>query len=436
MPLEKTVTATLRTEGMEDGCKGLILAVSGGPDSMAMLTYYAVHRPAYSVTVAHVHHGLRPESDEEETMVQSFCNAVGLPCHVLHAHVRQEMERGETVESAARRIRYEFFRSVAADRGATHIATAHTADDQCETVLLHLLHGAGPKGLCGIFPKRNEGDAILIRPLINCPKSDTIEYCKAMGTPFALDKTNESLQYTRNRIRHTVVPPMEQINPGLRQALCRTAAALRLQQEAMEARANAFLNDHPSVLPADQLRALPKGEQAEILRCALSRLGKTLSFEQTEQALALLEKSTGTVEFDRKYTLHLGQDRLTVRKNSPPPPPRSITALRTVLDDGRILTLTETVATSENRYQLIPRHLPLTLRTRVDGDVIKTRAGTKPLKKYLTELQIPKAERDALWILSDEHRLVWCERVGPSTHEPLSVGDAGYSVEITEESFR
>ena len=178
MLLDPTVRKTLTEEGMEEACRGLVLAVSGGADSMAMLGWYASRTPSYPLTVAHVHHGLRPESDGEEELVRRQCELFGIPCRVLHTDVRREMLHGETVESAARRLRYAFLRQVALDVGASHLATAHTMDDQAETVLLHLIHGAGLRGLCGILPKRTEEGITLIRPLIRCSRSATEAFCE------------------------------------------------------------------------------------------------------------------------------------------------------------------------------------------------------------------------------------------------------------------
>ena len=319
MPLDG-VKQTVKAHGLHENCTGLILAVSGGPDSMAMLHWYSHENLGFPLYVAHVHHGLRPESDGEENTVTAYCNTLSLPCTVFHTDVKAEMQKGETVESAARRLRYGFFRTLATQVGASHIATAHTGDDQCETVLLHLLHGAGAKGLCGILPKRSEGNFTLIRPFLDCGKEEILAYCEEHKIPYAIDQSNEELTYTRNRIRHLLLPEMKKINPNLRRSICNTAQGLQRQQEALELRANQFLDAHPDGLPATELRTLPEGEQAEILRQALERLGKTLSFEQTDQGLALLKKETGTVEFDRKYQLHLGQDRLTVCEKSPPMP--------------------------------------------------------------------------------------------------------------------
>lgn len=432
MPLDRIAEKTVKAQGMERHCNGLILAVSGGPDSMAMLEWYAARTLPFPLTVAHVHHGLRPESDQEEQMVLARCAQLNLPCRVFHGNVKASMQQGETVESAARRIRYEFFRTLAKERCATHLATAHTRDDQCETVLLHLLHGAGPKGLCGILPKRTQGEITVIRPFIECSKEDVLAYCATHAVPYAIDRSNDDLSFTRNRIRHVLLPEMEAINPNVRQALCRTATALQKQQSAFEVRAGQFLEQYPQDLPVDALKALPEGEQAEILRQAAEKIGKHLSAEQTRQALALLEKETGSVEFDRKFILHLGQNRLSIYEKKPPLTAVTITERETVLDDGRVLRLTKTAATKENRLSLISANLPLTLRTRGEGDTIRTPGGTKTLKKRMIELKIPQPKRDFLRVLTDGTTVFWCEELGTNPETAPKEGEEGYFISLSE----
>ncbi len=432
MPLDPCF-ASLRISELETDCTGLILAVSGGPDSMAMLSWYASRSLSFPLMVAHVHHGLREESDEEEVLVSEYCKALKIPFRIFRTNVKKSLKKGETVESAARRLRYSFFCSLAKETGASHIATAHTKDDQCETILLHLIHGAGPKGLCGILPKRKEQDVTLIRPLLGCTKEELLRYCDQHAIPYAMDSSNQDLSYTRNRIRHEILPSMEQINPKLKDALCRTALAMQKQQQAFELRAEAFLTQWGDCLPANELRTLPEGEQAEILRQYFGKKGKQLSAEQVAQGLSLLKKNTGTVEFDRHYLLHLGQNRLTLSEPLPPVSAIPVTGETTILEDGRVLTLSKTVATEENRKNLIPICLPLILRTRAQGDTIRTEGGTKTLKKRMIEKKIPMEVRDRLRILTDGTKVLWCEGLGSNPETLPKPGEDGYFVSLSEE---
>ncbi len=400
---------------------------------MAMLHAFLTMAPAFPLYVAHIHHGLRPESDEEAAMVEQYCGAHSVPCYVFRTNVTTERQKGETVESAARRLRYAFFKSLAAQVGATHIATAHTADDQCETVLLHLIHGAGLKGLGGILPQREEDGFLLIRPLLDWSKEEILSYCNTHSVPYCTDKSNQDLSYTRNRIRHILIPEMEQINPNLRKTLCRTAVLLQKQQRDLTDKAQTFLSAHPEEIPLKELQTLSEAEQGEVLRLWLESAGKSLSFEQTGQGLALLSKETGTVEFDRKYRLHLGQGFLSLSLKEDPLPEVTVTAEETVLPDGRTLTFHKVTATEHNRYRLIPAKLPLTLRPRREKDTIGTAGGTKTLKKRLIELKIPQYKRDRLWVLTDGARVFWCERAGTNRKIAPNPGEEGYFITLSEQ---
>ena len=430
MPLDGVKTAVARL-GLHDDCTGLILAVSGGADSMAMLRWYAQQTWDFPLIVAHVHHGLRDESNREERLVKECCNALSLPCHVFHTNVKSEMQKGETVESAARRLRYDFFQKLAKTVGASHLATAHTKDDQCETVLLHLLHGAGARGLGGILPKRQDGALTLIRPFLGVEKRELLSYCAEMGIDYAQDQSNDDVTYTRNKIRHHLLPVLEEINPNVRDALCRTAMAMQRQQQALEVRAQAFLRENSGELAADKLRALLPGEQAEVFRQFFAAQGKHLSFEQTNQCMELLDKTTGTVEFDRKYRLHLGQNRLTLSQEEPPLPSLSVTAKETPLPDGRILRLEDAICDKSNQNRLICAELPLTLRSRKEGDELRTPGGTKTLKKRMIELKIPQEDRNKLWVLTDGDTVLWCESVGINTEKTPKEGEKGYFVSLS-----
>lgn len=433
MPLNSRAEKTVARYGMEEDCKGLVLAVSGGPDSMALLHWYATRNPGFPLIAAHVHHGLRKESDREQAAVTEYCHSLGIPLRVLRINVKDARQKGETVESAARRLRYGFFATVAKEAGATHVATGHTADDQAETVLLHLIHGAGPKGLCGILPLREEEGLTLIRPFLKVEKRETEIYCKTHGVPYAVDPSNADPAYTRNRIRHEILPALRKINPRISEALGRTAEALRRQQEAAELRAAEFLAETGVPIPQKPLNALPEGDRAEVLRQLFSRHGKILSAEQTDQALTLLKKEEGSAEFDRRWILHLGQGMLSVRDKAldRPADALTVTGERTALPDGRILTLTPVTVTKENRNRTVAKKLPLELRHRQNGDKIKTPAGTRSLAKIMAEQKILAPERDRLWILTDGRELLWCERTEIRRTDAPKEGESAYFISLS-----
>jgi tRNA(Ile)-lysidine synthetase-like protein len=171
------------------------------------------------------------------------------------------------------------------------------------------------------------------------------------------------------------------------------------------------------------------------LRQWFASFGKILSAEQTKQALQLLQKQEGTVEFDRRWILHAGQNRLSLRQKEKPAEGTllSVESESTRLPDGRTLRLIPTVATAQNRFTLIPKILPLTLRTRKNGDKILTRAGTRSLAKQMMEQKIPAEERDRRRILTHEDEILWCEGLSLSLKTAPKTGDEAYFVFLSAE---
>lgn len=423
-----------QSEGLHENCGGLLLAVSGGADSMALLTLYAAASLPFPIAVAHVHHGLRPESDAEEALVRKACADRNIPIRVLRTDVNALRKKGETVEMTARRLRYAFFLETARELSCTHLATAHTLNDQAETVLLHLLHGAGPQGLCGIFPKRTQDGITVIRPLLSCTREQIEAYCEANAVPYATDETNRDETYTRNRIRHSLIPQMLEYNPNLLSALGRTAQALQKQTLAAQAHARAFLAQYPQQIPVRELSAMEEGDVRQILRTKAEQLGVFLTAEQTADAVSLLKKTEGNAEFNRRITFHVGQGALTVFETEREPiAPTKITDRTALLADGRTLTLTPVTVTRENRAQTVPVALPITARTRRTADRIRTAGGTKTLSARMMEKRIPLALRDRLCVLERDGAILWCERLGANESEAPTVGSEGYFVSLSEQ---
>lgn len=218
----------------------IITGVSGGADSMCLLHFLCVLQQEYKLNIiaAHVNHHLRAEeSDRDETFVRTWCNAHGVPLSVFQADIYgMAKERGESIELCARQVRYMFFDSLAKQHDGK-IATAHTLSDSIETMLFHLARGTGIKGMCGIPPVRGN----IIRPLILLTGKQTRDYCKTHGVAYVVDSSNQEDTYTRNRLRHYVVPVLAQINPEFEQAAMAFADQLRSLDQYMEKQAKQAL---------------------------------------------------------------------------------------------------------------------------------------------------------------------------------------------------
>ncbi len=214
----------------------LVVAVSGGPDSLALLglLHEVAQRNVFHIHAAHLDHGLRgQESDEDARHVQGVCNRLGVPVATEKADVAALRARyGLSWEAAARQARYDFLARVARMVGASAVALGHTADDQAETVLLHLLRGTGIRGLRGMLPlsrwRSRDGDseAVLVRPLLGVTRQETEVYCASHGLVPRYDSSNLEERFTRNRIRHSLMPRLRGYNPSVAQALVRLAGTV------------------------------------------------------------------------------------------------------------------------------------------------------------------------------------------------------------------
>ena len=206
----------------------VLLAVSGGADSMALLrAMRALKSPGFDrLVVAHFNHHYRgPEADADEQFVVHQCQSLGLGCEIGHGSAAPSDRCGDGLEAAARAARYKFLQRTAEQRGARYVVTAHTADDQVETILHHVLRGTGLAGLAGMARTRMLGPAVtLIRPMLDISRDEVLAYLALLAQPFRVDATNAELQFTRNRIRHELLPLVKRdYSPGVVDSLLRLA---------------------------------------------------------------------------------------------------------------------------------------------------------------------------------------------------------------------
>ena len=236
--IRSRILSALRKECFVSPEDRILAAVSGGIDSIFLLTL--LHLLGQDVEAAVFDHGLRPESAEEAAFVTSYCRERGIPCFSGKADIRKyAAEKGLGIEEAARELRYRFLFDTAAERQTAAVATAHHANDQAETVLLHLLRGCSPDGLCGIrpygLPNAFSGTIPLIRPLLGITRAEIEAYAAETGMPYREDRSNTDTAYTRNRIRLDLLPKLEgDYNPRIVQALCRLAETAAMDRDVLE----------------------------------------------------------------------------------------------------------------------------------------------------------------------------------------------------------
>ena len=334
MPLQEPVQALLKQAGLLEppAAARLIVGVSGGPDSLALLHVLRQIYPPASLIVAHLHHGLRPEADAGERLVVETAAAWNIACHVERVDViTLARQQGWTLEEAGRQARYHFFARLAAQLGAGAVAVAHNAGDQAETVLMHFLRGSGLAGLRGMQPVSQVPDApglILLRPFLEIGRAEIEAYCREHNLHPHEDRTNLELSFLRNRLRHELLPLLAHYNPQIKSHLQHLATVVAadddlldtlLQQQwpdLLEERASDWI-----VLDRQKWLALPLSLRRRSLRRAIAQLQSSLAglgFRSLEQARLVAE--TGNVgaraSLPGGLVLSVGYDRLAIKRET------------------------------------------------------------------------------------------------------------------------
>jgi tRNA(Ile)-lysidine synthase len=232
----RKVAATIQAHAMVRAEDRVLVAVSGGPDSMALARAMERLAPALKIRIglAHLHHGLRgPDADRDQAFVQTFASAHSLPCFCETRNVKTLAgEKKLSLEEAGRQARYDFFSRTAAGHGFDRIATGHTRDDNAEQLLMALIRGSGLTGLGGIPAKRDDR---IIRPLIDCSRKEILAFLDALDQTSVTDDSNQDPGFLRNRVRHHLMPLLEnEYNPGMKQALHRLSRIVSEENQFLE----------------------------------------------------------------------------------------------------------------------------------------------------------------------------------------------------------
>lgn len=239
--LEEKVGKTIQKYELIENGNTIVIGVSGGPDSMALLSVFQKLKEKkqweYKLVVAHVNHGLRKEAEEETKYVETYCKEHNILCFIKKEKVK-ELAKAQKIgtEEAGRNLRYSFFEEVAKEVKADKIATAHNANDNAETMLMNILRGTGTSGLKGIEMKRENR---YIRPLLECTRNEIEEYCLQEQLNPKEDKSNKENIYTRNKIRNELIPYLEkEFNPNIISSLNRLATLAKEENDFLEQQVN------------------------------------------------------------------------------------------------------------------------------------------------------------------------------------------------------
>jgi tRNA(Ile)-lysidine synthase len=391
------------------------------------------------VSAVHVHHGLRgAEADGDVQFVADLARKLGIPLRTEQGDVATlAAKRGQGIEEAARALRYRVFHDLLASREVDAVATAHTLDDQAETVLLKMLRGAWTEGLGGIAPViASAGGGHIVRPLLEVTRAEVVGYLEARGQPWREDTTNQELTFTRNRVRYTLLPKLREFQPRIAENLSRMAAVARDEEawwahELARVMPAVVLPGKPvrgggrttSTMPGeaglavelDRLRAMHPALQRRLLRAVAEQLGLTLTFDQTEALRSLAVAGQpgagrrGRVELGAGMTAERTVRELRLARTSeagdpslpelPVPVPGVLEAVAygfRVITEGRLAS-----------------GATLLLRTPRAGDRIRLphSGGVKTVKEVLERRGLSAAERRLCPVLAAGSGILWMSGV-------------------------
>lgn len=428
----------------------LLVGVSGGADSLALLHALAEGRVErrWELWAVHVHHGMRgPEADADAEFLAGCCAAWGVPLRVERVDVPAlAKERRISVEEAGREARYSTFARLASEWGCGKVVTAHHADDQAETVLLHLFRGAGIDGLAGMperRPLRPAADAPeLVRPLLGVRRRELEAYCEAHGLVPRLDVTNLDLQYRRNRIRYELLPVLERFDPEITGHLVRLSRQARDEQELLSADAARLLVSAERELPPPSapgiplpaapvrarlalpvLRVAPPALLRRALRLLLRQVGGfdvELSAGLSERLERLIQAGSGAVDLPGSPLRAALSGECLVLDASTGAPPAPVDAAipgRTEAPEfGLVLEAQPCPVPADLRLppaqailDLDTLRPPFQLRAPQAGDRFRplNAPGSRLLSDLFTDRKVPAYYRDRWPILTDRDGVLW-----------------------------
>ncbi len=369
-------------------------AVSGGADSVALLFAMYLLREKLQITLsaAHFNHGLRAEeSDRDEQFVHELCSRYDIPLDVGSGEV---LLGKKGLEAAARDARYAFLRSLPGK-----IATAHTANDNAETVLMHLVRGTGLKGLGGIAPVSGQ----VIRPMLTVTREEVIAFLQEYHLTYVTDSSNHTDQFLRNRLRHHVMPLLEKENPKFAENLSETAFRLRQDEQALCDLASGGQTHHvadlaqmPSALRSRALRSMLEAWGVPEPEAEHVRLVEKLVFSNKPSAKVFLP---GGVIVARSYEqlVCLTEEAPLAEQELPCPGELELPELGLKI----LCERAEELADTPSCFTVVPQGRIL-VRCRKAGDTMRLHGGTKPLKKIFIDRKIPAAGRMHIPVLADD----------------------------------
>ncbi len=423
------------------------VAVSGGADSVALLRILMERRSDLGLvlSVVHFNHKLRGmESDTDECFVAELASSYDLSFFRAEAETATfAREKAMSIEAAARDLRYAFFGRLIREAEFDKVATAHTRDDQAETVLLRIIRGTGTSGLAGILPKLKVGEGAVVRPMLEVRRADVLQYLGALGQSWREDSTNSETVYTRNRLRHELLPEIAQnFNPEIHESLANLAEIARAEDEFWASEtAEAYVRcSTGKSLSVTEVRRLHLALQRRVLRLVSIQAGASLDFAHTERVLAMLNSGSRrekVIELPGGFRAVMEGDSFFFESDEPQAKPCEFSYLLSIpgkvdIPEIRVAiraSVEDEVEGGALRLSEIPNGL--TVRNWRPGDRFwpEHTKSEKKVKELLQEKKVPSREK-SLWpvaLVGDE--VVWMRGFGVSARHAAKAGERAVVIE-------
>ncbi len=417
----------------ESAIDGILVGFSGGADSTAllhMLSEYCKRAPhKIRLCAAHINHGIRgAEANRDEEFCRQTAKELGVEFFALHADVPSiAAERGESIETAARNVRYEYFDSLQKQLGISLLATAHNADDNLETIIFNIARGSALKGICGIPASRKGGNGYVVRPILGMSKEQILEYCDKNELEFVTDSTNLETEYTRNKIRSGIIPIMRQINSAAVENAYRMSKSLEEDSLCIESLSLWFAEElgENCEIDIEKVADSPAAVVNRVLMQIYSFLteGKTLERVHIDALRELARRGVphSSVTLPCGIVGVIENGRLCLIKRDEQDIKTAVEAYLLPLFDGNnVISQADCeifIGNSHNAKNIYKKSIQLSLdfdkiegelvaRSRQEGDKIFTGRMNKSLKKLFCEKKIPLALRSRLPLICDDCGIV------------------------------
>ncbi|MEH7457113.1 tRNA lysidine(34) synthetase TilS [Bacillus sp. JJ1127] len=415
----------------------IVVGVSGGPDSLALLYYLLEKREEkkLKIVVAHVDHMFRgDESYEDLRFVENLCQEIGVICETIRINVSQyQQQYGMNAQVAARECRYAFLERIMKKYDAPYVALGHHGDDQVETILMRLVRGSTPKGYAGIAVKRPFHNGYLIRPLLAVTKEEIVNYCNSLGIIPRMDPSNEKEIYTRNRLRKYVLPYLKEENPHVHERFQKFSMLMQedeayLQELAFEKMNKVITkksNKHIVLsIPAFESMSMPlqrRGIQLILNYLYEYKIPSSLSSIHIDKVIAFFKRTqpSGSLDFPEGLKIVRTYEECSFRFKQeivfPFSQVLSVPGAVTLANGDKIIAeINEEIPSNMNETVFVAKYndisYPLLIRSRENGDrmSIQGMSGTKKIKAIFIEAKVPKEKREEWPIVCDASgNIIW-----------------------------